>query len=135
MRGYGRTEGKHVDSARAPTRKGAEKAQPVSLTPEQAVRLKAQPDTPQGRRDALLLCLLLDHGLRVGEVAGLAVSDFDLAAGELRFYTRLRCLPTTQPIPGGAYRHSIISLTIRSEGARFSGTHWPHIVGTLASGY
>ena len=86
VRGYGRTEGKHVDSARAPTRKGAKKAQPVSLTPEQAARLKAQPDTPQGRRDALLLCLLLDHGLRVGEVAGLAVRDFDLAAGELRFY-------------------------------------------------
>ena len=86
VRGYGRTEGKHVDSARAPTRKGAKKAQPVSLTPEQAARLKAQPDTPQGRRDALLLCLLLDHGLRVGEVAGLEVRDFDLAAGELRFY-------------------------------------------------
>ena len=58
----------------------------MSLTPDQAARLKAQPDTPQGRRDALLLCLLLDHGLRVGEVAGLAVRDFDLAAGELRFY-------------------------------------------------
>ena len=86
VRGYGRTEGKHVDSARTPTRKGAKKARPVSLTLEQAARLKAQPDTPQGRRDALLLCLLLDHGLRVGEVAGLAVRDFDLAAGELRFY-------------------------------------------------
>ena len=86
VRGYGRTEGKHVDSARTPARKGAKKALPVSLTPEQAARLKAQPDTPQGRRDALLLCLLLDHGLRVGEVAGLAVRDFDLAAGELRFY-------------------------------------------------
>ena len=86
VRGYGRTEGKHVDSARTPTRKGAKKAQPVSLTPEQAARLKAQPDTPQGRRDALLLCLLMDHGLRVGKVAGLNVRDFDLAAGELRFY-------------------------------------------------
>jgi integrase len=39
-----------------------------------------------GRRDALLLCLLLDHGLRCGEVAGLTVNDVDLAAGELRFY-------------------------------------------------
>ena len=86
MRGYGRTEDKHVDNARTPTRKGAKKARPVSLTLEQAARLKAQPDTPQGRRDALLLCLLLDHGLRVGEVAGLQVTDFDLAAGELRFY-------------------------------------------------
>ncbi|MEP0764062.1 MAG: tyrosine-type recombinase/integrase, partial [Chloroflexota bacterium] len=46
---------------------------------------KAQPDTPQGRRDALLMCLLLDHGLRVGEVARLQMSDFDLKAGEMRF--------------------------------------------------
>ena len=84
----GATAGRKASTltARAPTRKGAKKAQPVSLTPEQAARLKAQPDTPQGRRHVLLLCLLLDHGLRVGEVAGLAVRDFDLAAGELRFY-------------------------------------------------
>jgi integrase len=72
-----------VDRARTPTRKGAKKAQPVPLTPEQAARLKAQPDTPQGRRDTLLLCLLLDHGPRVGEVTGLQVTDFDVAAGEL----------------------------------------------------
>ena len=85
VRGYGRTEGKHVDSARTPTRKGAKKAQPVSLTPEQAARLKAQPDTPQGRRDALLLCLLLDHGLRVGEVAGLAVQGLRSGRGRVAF--------------------------------------------------
>ena len=82
-----RPDGRQARGQRPPpTRKGAKKAQPVALTPDQAARLKAQPDTPQGRRDALLLCLLLDHGLRVGEVAGLAVRDFDLAAGELRFY-------------------------------------------------
>lgn len=68
------------------TRKGDKKAEPVSISPEQAKALKDQPDTPQGRRDALLMCLLLDHGLRVGEVAGLTVADFDLKAGELRFY-------------------------------------------------
>jgi integrase len=32
------------------------------------------------------MCLLLEHGLRVGEVARLQVSDVDLKAGELRFY-------------------------------------------------
>jgi integrase len=30
--------------------------------------------------------LLLDHGLRVGEVARLQVSDFDLKVGEVRFH-------------------------------------------------
>ncbi|MEZ4617743.1 MAG: site-specific integrase [Caldilineaceae bacterium] len=43
-------------------------------------------DTPQGRRDALLMCLLLDHGLRVGEVADLTVDAFNLKAGKLVFY-------------------------------------------------
>jgi integrase len=53
---------------------------------EQAHALKAQPDTPQGRREALLMCLLIDHGLRVGEVAALHVGDFDLAKSEMVFY-------------------------------------------------
>ena len=33
-----------------------------------------------------MICLLLDHGLRVGEVAALSVSDFDLAQRQLRFF-------------------------------------------------
>jgi integrase len=32
------------------------------------------------------MCLLIDHGPRCGAVAGLQVSDFDLKAGEMRFY-------------------------------------------------
>lgn len=32
------------------------------------------------------MCLLLDHGLRCGEVALLKVEDFDLEGGEFRFY-------------------------------------------------
>jgi integrase len=57
------------------------------LTDDQAAALKAQPlDTPQGRRDAVLMALLLDHGLRAGEVAALTVTDVDLKAGVLRFY-------------------------------------------------
>lgn len=86
VKGYRHNEGKHVDELRPVTRTGAKKAEPVPLTPAQAAKLRAQPDTPQGRRDALMLALLLDHGLRVGELAGLQVTDLDLAAGELRFY-------------------------------------------------
>ena len=33
-----------------------------------------------------MLCLLLDHGLRVGELAALTVGALDLAAGMLTFY-------------------------------------------------
>ena len=88
--GYSRKEGKRIDEKRdeadIPTRTGWKKPEPVSLTVAQAQALKDHPDTPQGRRDRLLMCLLLDHGLRVGEVAGLAVGDVDLKAGELTFY-------------------------------------------------
>lgn len=88
--GYQYKEQGRVDEKRAkdglPTRKGSKKAQSVSLTPAQAKALKQQPDTPQGRRDALLMCLLLDHGLRCGEIATLDVNAVNLADGTLTFY-------------------------------------------------
>jgi integrase len=84
--GYSQKEAKRVNERRDVTRRGYKKAQHVSIDKKQALKLKKQPDTPQGRRDALMTCLLLDHGLRVGEVARLLVSDFDLKTGEMRFY-------------------------------------------------
>lgn len=69
-----------------PTRIGAKKAEPVLLTAAQIAALKDQPDTPQGRRDRLLICLLLDHGLRVGEAAALKAADIDLQAGTISVY-------------------------------------------------
>jgi integrase len=86
VRGFSHSERKHVDTQRARQRRGAKKSAAVRLTKEQADALKAQPDTPQGRRDALLLALLLDHGLRVGEVARLQVGDVDPKAATLTFY-------------------------------------------------
>jgi integrase len=90
VKGYSHKEALHVDERRqndeVATRKGAKKAIAVSLTPDQAARLMTHPETPQGRRDALLMTILLEHGLRVGEVARLLVTDFDLKAGELKFY-------------------------------------------------
>ncbi len=87
VKGYSIKESRRLDERRAPqTRRGLKKASPVRITAEQAVTLKSQPNTPQGRRDALLMSLLLDHGLRVGEVAGLLVENLDLEAGLLRFF-------------------------------------------------
>lgn len=82
VHGYGRREGARVDGRREVTRVGAKKSQPVPIGVDQAGQLKAQPDS----RDRLLMCLLLDHGLRCGEAAGLRSNDIDLATGELRFY-------------------------------------------------
>ena len=87
VKGYSLREQRRVDLKRAPlTRIGLKKAVPVKLDHDQAQALKDQPDTPQGRRDALLMCLLLDHGLRVGEVAGILVENIDLQTGMLCFF-------------------------------------------------
>ena len=86
VRGYSQSEIRRIDQRRPVKRVGAKKAAPVLISAEQAHLLKDQPDNPQGRRDRLLMCLLLDHGLRVGEVAALVVEELDLPAGLLRFY-------------------------------------------------
>lgn len=86
--GYSPKEAKRVNAGREKTRVGSKKAEHVSITDDQAARLKAQPlNTPQGRRDAVLMALLLDHGLRVGEVALLTVANIDLKTGMIvNFY-------------------------------------------------
>ena len=86
VEGYNRKEAKRIDERRDQTRSGYKKAHSVALTKDQADVLKEQPDTPQGRRDAVIMALLLDHGLRVGELAALQVTDVNLAEQVLRFY-------------------------------------------------
>ncbi len=92
--GYTHQESKQVDEKRAgegaPTRiarPGAKKAEAISIPDTIAKTLKiGHLNTPQGRRDALLVCLLLDHGLRCGEIALLKVGNFNLADGTMMFH-------------------------------------------------
>jgi integrase len=87
VKGYSHKDGRNIDKDREITRKGKKKAEPVLISKDQAIRLKqGQPDTPQGRRDALLMCLLLDHGLRCGEIAQLILSCVNLNEETLTFY-------------------------------------------------
>jgi integrase len=86
VQGYSFREQNRIDQKRERTRIGNKKEQPVKITPQQAAALKQNSSTPQGRRDTLLMCLLLDHGLRVGEVAALCITDFNLNEHELRFF-------------------------------------------------
>ncbi|MGQ9927159.1 MAG: tyrosine-type recombinase/integrase [Chloroflexaceae bacterium] len=90
VRGYSGRHARAIDAERrraaTPTRVGAKKSAPIVLTPAQVRALKQQPDTPQGRRDALIVCLLADLGLRVGELASLEVGALDPARGTLTFY-------------------------------------------------
>lgn len=102
--GYGRTEAKRIDSKRRISRVGEKKATPVRISHEAAKLLKTQPNTPQGRRDALLMCLLLDHGLRVGEVAALLVNNFDLTTG---------CFVFSRPKIDGEQTHKLSADTMR----------------------
>lgn len=83
--GYSPRAAKQIDDHRPRNRIGDKKDTSISITSEQVHRLKSQPDTPQGRRDALLMCLLLEHGLRVGELVLLQAENFDITAGTFYF--------------------------------------------------
>lgn len=90
VQGYANKEAKHIDDKRRAdgmnTRKSSKKANAVIIPADIAEALKQQADTPQGKRDALIMCLMLDHGLRVGEIAILTRKAFDMKAGTFTFY-------------------------------------------------
>jgi integrase len=104
--GYAGKEAKRINERRDITRVGNKKAEHVSLTPGQAQTLTDWTiyAGEQGLRDCLMMCLLLEHGLRVGEVARLQVSDFDLQAGEMKFYRPKVDKVQTHKLTGKTYR-------------------------------
>ena len=110
--GYRGKEGRNVDQTRAKTRQGPKKALPTEFSGKEAAALKQQPDTPQGRRDAVLMCLLLDHGLRCGEVAGLRVEHVNLPAGTFTFYREKVDLVQTHKLTLDTYRALVAYLTL-----------------------
>lgn len=109
VRGYGRKQGKHANEERRkqeiPTRVGWKKAEPTPVPDDVARALKrGGEETPQGRRDALLMSLLLDHGLRCSEVADLNVEHFDLANETFTFYRRKVDLTQTHRLTADTLR-------------------------------
>jgi len=141
VKGYSRASGQNVDAQREQTRmdevtyaykpehrrrsvvvtRRSTKKQKATLVDEEtAVSLK-QPrnPSPQAHRDALLMCLLLDHGLRASEVALLKVSDIDLSTGEMRFYR--------PKVKGTAHEWTTHKLTPQTGeiAAHYVGTHYP----------
>lgn len=168
VRGFSRTGQLNVDEQRPQTRiadvtyaykpegkrhsvvverRSTKKAEPTILTPAQADALKrVQNNSPQAWRDALLMCLLLDHGLRASEVALLKVANFDQEGGTFTFYrpkvkgtahewTTHAMSPTTYPIlrhylsshypadllPGGALILATTRLLKNGEGGQLLG--------------
>ena len=108
VKGYSRASGQNVDEKRAQTRiaevtyaykpesrrrtvvvtrRSTKKRKATLLDEETAVSLKTpRNESPQAYRDALLMCLLLDHGLRASEVVLLKAGDINLDTSEMRFY-------------------------------------------------
>jgi integrase len=105
VKGYRASEARNVDEKREQTRQeGAKKAFPVSLSPVHAALLKSQPDTARGRRGALIMCLLLDHALRVSEVAALDTNSINLQSGELTIYRHKTNRTQTHNLTPDTYR-------------------------------
>jgi len=89
LRGYRAKEQKNVNNKRMSegidTRRGHKKENWVVISKDQARLLKYQPATPQGYRDAVIIGILLDHGLRCEELAILKVKDIDLEKNTMTF--------------------------------------------------
>jgi integrase len=99
VKGYSHKEKPNIDSTRKAegieTRrtikartehKTTKKSEPIFLSKEQRDALTTSDGTQQSKRDVLIVCLMLEHGLRVGEVAGLQVADFNISAGAMNFF-------------------------------------------------
>jgi integrase len=86
IRGFYGQEPSTPDNMRARTRIGIKKEEAVPISFEQATLLKKPSgDKLQDQRDALLMCLLLDHGLRITELAHLRVDAINRGEGTLTF--------------------------------------------------
>lgn len=108
IKGYAHREARRIDHSRleagTPTRLGLKKAEPAHLSESQAYRLKHLPgNTAATRRDNLMMCLLLDHGLRVGELVRLRTEEVDVDSGILRFL---------RPKVGKIQRHKLSADTL-----------------------
>ncbi len=86
VKGIQRKQARNIDARREMTRIGAKKAQAVDIPVELLYNLK-HPDTGfLAKRDALLMCLLLEQGLGVGEIAILKRNQIHLRGRLLTFY-------------------------------------------------
>ena len=86
VKGIQRKQARNIDARRPVYRVGYKKAQAVEIPIELLSALKHPATGFLAKRDALLMCLLLDHGLRVGEIAILKRNAIALRSRLLTFY-------------------------------------------------
>ena len=104
--GYSHKEGQRIDEQREAadieTRLGKKKATFYVLSTDQDLELMVNcKRNEQGKRDRVLLVLLLDLGLRVSEVADLQAEHFNLETGMLEVYRRKTDTITTFELMNG----------------------------------
>lgn len=87
VKGYTSKTGKRADETREAARISNQKDASNFLTKQQVSQLlESLPETPQGRRDQLMLAMLAYLGMRVSELAGMKISDIDLSLGVVNIY-------------------------------------------------
>jgi len=91
VKGYSLKEARKIDAKRQersiPTRIGRKKHDATPITKQQLESILASlPNSPQGKRDRLMLLLFTELGLRVGELHSLECANFNLEAGTITFY-------------------------------------------------
>jgi integrase len=89
IRGESGRRARNLDSHRVresiPTRKGHKKAAPTSLTPDQVREMK-KVAAERSSRDGLIIGLLSEHALRIGEVRLLEVDWLDIDNKTIKVY-------------------------------------------------
>lgn len=131
VKSYSHKAGRNLDRQREVSRIGQKKAEPTTISQAHAQLLKQQPvETSIGRRDALLMCLLLDHGLRCGEVIALRVNDLQLATATMTFYREKVDLVQTHDLTPDTLRAAQVYLPdVEDETALFPG--YPNAEGRM----
>lgn len=84
--GFRHSEGVNLDQKRAITRIGHKKPIATEITLTQARSLVEELKTAQDYRDRAMITLMIEHGLRVSEMALLRVGSINLRERKLTFY-------------------------------------------------
>ena len=120
------SEAPHVDKKRDITRLSKKKTTATEISEEKVYQLKhEQGNTLKGKRDALILSIMLDIGLRESEVVTLTWSSIDLETRVIEWYrmkTNNRGRELISRDVENAYRAYRDALT--EEGEELSGSLW-----------
>ena len=103
---YAMREGRNVDAKRKQTRIGCKKAKPTLILAYALQQLRSMlrtRDNERDRRDRVLLGLLANHGLRVGEITALTWPNVDMVAPEIAFFRPKTGVTTRQRLTRGLY--------------------------------